>query len=75
MGVFICGKVDHCSRRYIPIYLNSSKIGAVSGGRAASRRADDEETVGAGRIGLGLSLGIVDDEGGRDRRVDRRIRK
>ena len=43
-------------KHHIPIYSNSSDIGAVSGGGAETRRTGNQEMLGAGRIGLGGSV-------------------
>ena len=47
------GYVCHLTpKQYIPIYSESSDIGAVSGGGAATGNTGDQEMVGAGRLYL-----------------------
>ena len=52
-------------KHYRPIYPKSYDIGAVSGGRAATRSAGDQYMVGLGMIGLGGRYGRGKGSGGR----------
>ena len=58
---------------YSPIYRDSSDIGVVSGGGAATGSAYGHEMVGSGRVGLGGSAGEGEGSGGvgADRKVGR----
>ena len=51
-------------KHYIPIYRDSSNIGAVSGGGEVSGSMVVQDMVVVGRIGLGEIVGGVDGGGG-----------